>query len=91
MGRTAPTYTRVFENELNRIIKVAKILGDEYIKYGRTIVEFVRRLKGELSKNPNPDLEIDILYILLLELFRRVEACEGVDSRDLQGFLRRRI
>ncbi len=89
MGRSTPSYTKVFEDEVRRIEKMGKLLGPEYVKYAGYVSRMLRLKRGLLAKDPNPSLGIDILYLLILELFKRVDACEGVDNKGISRYIER--
>jgi len=89
MGRSIPSYTKVFEDEIKRIMKIGKLLGSEYVKYAEYISCMLRLKRGLLAKDPNPSPAIDILYLLILELFKRVDACEGMVDKGISRYIER--
>ena len=85
MGRSNPSYTRVFEEEMRRIMMLKNVLNSDYDKYIDHILNYLRSKRGLLSKHPNPDMQIDLIYLLIIELMRRIDECERLDS---EGFSR---
>lgn len=85
MGRSNPSYTRVFEEEMKRIMMLRNVLSNDYDKYIDHILNYLRSKRGLLSKYPNPDMQIDLIYLLIIELMRRIDKCERLDS---EGFSR---
>jgi len=81
MGRSTPSYTKVFEEEMRRILRLKNLVDEEAWKYIDEIVRYIRSKRGFLSMNPNPDLQIDIVYLLIIELFRRIGGYERMDNR----------
>ena len=81
MGRSTPSYTKVFEDEIRRILRLKNVVDEEAWKYIDEIVRYLRTKRGVLSINPNPDLQMDIIYLLIIELYRRIGGYERMDNR----------
>jgi hypothetical protein len=81
MGRSVPSYTKVFEDEIKRIIRLKNVVNEDAWKYIDDMVRYLRSKRGILSIDPNPDLQTDIVYLLIIELFRRIGGYERMDNR----------
>jgi len=83
MGRSVPSYNKVFNEELMRIRRLKMMLSNDYHKYIDWITDFLSRRRSSLSRDPDLDISIDLIYIVLIEILRRIDEFGGLDNKDI--------
>jgi len=83
MGRSVPSYNKIFNEELIRIRRLKRILPSVYHRYIDWVTDFLSRRRASLSKDPDLDISIDLIYMVMIEILRRIDEFGGLDNKDI--------